>query len=487
MNFAQALSNEVNTTLTHNRAVALSTTSNLLLDFYSTIGALRMSDVDRKKRLFAGAIDVDKLLAVKTLFYGRDIREGLGERATFRELLTYAADNYPEIVMPNINLIGFYGRFDDLYSLIGTKCEAEMWKAMKAQFESDLANMKAGKPVSLLAKWIKTPDASSDKTRKLGSLTSRMLGYPNVRQFKWDLKALRKYLDIVEIKISANKIDTIVYSKVPAKAMKRYTELFRKKDLARFEQFLADVEAGKTTIKTSTLYPYDIVQSYFINGHIDKAQELQWENLPNYIEDGSNILVMADVSGSMTCCNCLPMASSVGLAMYFAERAKGIFHNKFMTFTDRPNLATITGTTLKERIASVTRHVGYDTNLEKAFDSILTAAIRYKIPVEDMPKALVVISDMEINSYCIGGSKTFYDTFYKKFTDAGYPMPNVVFWNVNSTHDVFHADSERKGVQLVSGHSASTFKNVLYSLNKTPIEAMMDVLTSERYAPITVA
>lgn len=471
-------------TYTENGAICLSSSGNALVDLYSTIGALRNAASDRKIDLFEKAIKDNKELAAKILFYGRDIREGLGERETFRTLLAYAADNHKEIVAPNIPLIGFYGRFDDLYCLVNTACEDEMWSSMKEQFNKDLANMKEGKPVSLLAKWIKTPDASSVNTRKMGILTSQKLGYKNVAAFKKDLKALRKYLDIVEIKVSANNFDTIAYDKVPSNAMLKYRKLFGIKDADRFTKYIEDVTSGKTEIKANTLYPYDIVQKIF---HGDKSPVLdaQWNALPNYVSEDTNILVMADTSGSMSCCNYLPMASAVGLAVYFAERNKGTFAGYYMTFSSRPKLEKITGKTIFEKVR--VPGIVDNTNLEAAFDLILKTAIANKTPAEQLPKALVVISDMQIDSYQVRGADTFHETFAKKFAAAGYEIPNVVYWNVNSERDTFHADAYRKGVQLVSGHSATTFKNVIQSLDKTPLEAMLDVILSDRYAAVTVA
>lgn len=471
-------------TYTENGAICLSSSGNALVDLYSTIGALRNAASDRKIDLFEKAIKDNKELAAKILFYGRDIREGLGERETFRTLLAYAADNHKEIVAPNIPLIGFYGRFDDLYCLVNTACEDEMWSSMKEQFNKDLANMKEGKPVSLLAKWIKTPDASSDKTRKMGILTSQKLGYKNVAAFKKDLKALRKYLDIVEIKVSANNFDTIAYDKVPSNAMLKYRKLFGIKDADRFTKYIEDVTSGKTEIKANTLYPYDIVQKIFY-GDKSPVLDAQWNALPNYVSEDTNILVMADTSGSMSCCNYLPMASAVGLAVYFAERNKGTFAGYYMTFSSRPRLEKITGKTIFEKVR--VPGIVENTNLEAAFDLILKTAIANKTPAEQLPKALVVISDMQIDSYQVKGADTFHETFAKKFAAAGYEIPNVVYWNVNSERDTFHADAYRKGVQLVSGHSATTFKNVIQSLDKTPLEAMLDVILSDRYAAVTVA
>ena len=178
MDFATAAKNSTKFTRTENGAVALNTTGNKLLDLYGTIGALRDADDNRVERLFADAYTQDPLFATKIAYYSRDIREGLGERKVFRTIIRYMAKYHKEALIPNLDLIGVYGRYDDLYELIGTPVEDEMWVAMKKQFEEDVENLHADKAVSLLAKWIKTADASSEKTRKLGILTANKLGYP---------------------------------------------------------------------------------------------------------------------------------------------------------------------------------------------------------------------------------------------------------------------------------------------------------------------
>ena len=211
MNFAEAARTNGALTRTENGAVALNTTGSKLLDFYSTIGALRTADDVRINRLFADAFNEDKLLATKIAFYGRDIRGGLGERKTFRTIIRYMADYHPEALRPNLDLIGVYGRYDDMYALIGTRLEDDMWAAMKKQFEEDVMNLHADKAVSLLAKWIKTADASSKETRRLGILTAQKLGYP-VYNFKRIVRALRRKIGIIESLMSAGRWDEIEYS-----------------------------------------------------------------------------------------------------------------------------------------------------------------------------------------------------------------------------------------------------------------------------------
>lgn len=492
--FAQALANESRLTYTENGATAYNTTGNAVLDLFGTIGALRSADDVRKCRLFADAYAEDPLLATKALFYARDVREGLGERDTFRTILAYAANHHPEAVRPNIALIAHYGRFDDLYALMGTPLEAEMWAYVKHQLELDERAMHASKPCSLLAKWLKTPDASSKRTRELGIKTALGLGL-TVYDYKRKLRALRRHLNVVETKMSARRWSEIDYAGVPSRAMRLYRNAFERHDSERFNNYLQNVAAGTERINASTLYPYDIVEP-FLNrcfgwvaprqrmSDADKAVlEAQWKALPDYVGSDTNAIVVADTSGSMFG---RPIASAVGLAIYFAEHNRGAYHGLWMSFSRDSKVQRLSGETLEQKIAAIDMdHWDMDTNLEAAFMNVLDIAVRNAVPQDEMVKSIIVISDMEINE-CTG-SWSFYDEMRARFAAAGYELPNVVFWNVDSRHDTFHTDANRKGVQLASGQSASTFKAIIEAIGLTPTEMMLKVLESERYAPITVS
>ncbi len=496
MDFASAAIQESRHTLTENGATAYNTTGNALLDFYATVGSLRNAEPLRIERLFADAYAQSPLLATRCLFYSRDIREGLGERKTFRLLLRYAATHHPEAITRNIQLIGLYGRYDDLYTLIGTPLEKAMWTYMRAQFLMDIEAMKKGKPCSLLAKWIKTPDASSPETRRLGILTAKSLGY-KVYDFKRLLRALRKHLDIIEVKMSSNDWGSINYASVPSRAMSLYRNAFSKHDETRFKKFIEKVNKGEAKIHAATLYPYDLLAKYkdligcrFGYNHRpqlaeDPVVEAQWKALPNYVEGNFNAVVIADTSGSMTYGDGMPIRSAVGLAVYFAERNTGPYHGLWMSFSSDSKMQRLKGETLAQKLANIdTEHWANSTNLERAFMHILGIAISNHVPPEQMPKSLIVISDMEINRTV--GAWSFYDEMRKRFAQNGYEIPNVVYWNVNSRNDVFHADADRKGVQLCSGQSTSTFKTLMDSVGNTPTEMMLKVLNSERYAPVTI-
>lgn len=476
-------------TKTTNGATALSTTNSALVDLFSTIGAMRNYKEDDIIQKIKAAMAEDPVLTLKMLFYARDVRGGLGERRVFRIAIHYLAVMYSEYVKKVIPFIGFYGRFDDLYELLDTNCEDAMWSYMSAQFKDDLNKMEKGEPISLLAKWIKTPDASSQRTRYLGIVTAKKLGY-TVYEFKRLLRKMRKYLRVVERQMSANLWCGIDYETVPARAAMLYRKAFARHDEIRYRAYIDKVNEGKAKVNAATLYPYDIVERIWHNSHCEDRQvlEAQWKSLPNYVEGENNVLIMADVSGSMWG---RPICTSIGLAIYFAERNKGAYKDLFLTFSERPQFVKIDpNKSLYEKIREAEQaDWGNNTNLASAFNRILELAVRNHIRQEDLPKSLIIITDMEFDR-CVYNARaweTFYESMSRRYREAGYTLPNVVFWNVNSVQDTFHADANKRGVQLVSGQSTAIFKTLMGSVDKTPYEYMLYVLDDERYSIIEYA
>lgn len=498
MNFAEAIKNEQKWTRTENGAVALNTTGTALLDLFSTIGALRERNQVEIETMVEEAYKEDPLNAVKCIFYARDIREGLGERNTFRIALKYLANNHPEAVKNNIHLIAEYGRWDDIYCLVDTPCEDFMWAMVSKQFNEDIIAMNSGKPISLLAKWLKSVDTSSEDSKRLGRRGAEKLGLINTQSgwkkyapYRFYLKNLRSYLKIVEKNMCNNDWDKINYEEVPSRASMIYRNAFNKHDEERYSEFINAVNSGEKKINASTLYPYDIIEKYADYGwrsywstKEDSTVEALWKNLPNYVQPGTNAVVIADTSGSMMG---RPMNSALGLAIYFAQRNTGAYHNLWMNFSSNPSWQVIKGTKLYQILNNINMdNWNGSTNLQAAFKLVLETAVHNYVSVDEMPKSIIVISDMEIDN-CGDRSWTFYDKMRAEFARYGYQIPQVIFWNVNSRHDVFHADSTRKGVILCSGQSTTTFKNLINSIGMTPVEYMMSVLGSKRYEAVKIA
>lgn len=495
MNFANAVKTNTNAKYTENGARAYSTTGKALLDLFAQIGALRPRTEDEIANKYAAAFAADPLLATKMLFYAGNVRGGLGERRTFRICLKWLATNHADIVVKNAALIPHFNRWDSMFVLVGTPAEKEMWKVIADQLNSDMAAVAVSKgrkaqPISLLAKWMPTETASSAETRKLAKRCMTNLGL-TPRAYRKVLSALRKHLKVVETSMSAQEWEAIQYAQVPSYAMKNYRAAFAKHDPEGFAAYKASLVKGETKVNASTLYPYDLVAQYtkrsgYWNRTItaDTIVEAQWKALPNYVQGENNILIMADVSGSMSG---RPMDTSVGLATYFAQHNKGDYHNLYMTFTDKPHFIELReGATLAECVSKVmATDVGYNTNLEAAFNYILQHAISNRVSDEELPKALVVVSDMEIDRYMRQNKMDFVDAMRAKFARHGYTLPKLILWNVEARNDTFLTKQE--DVLCVSGQSASTFRELCGNLDgKTAWDLMMETLGNKMYDIVRV-
>ena len=477
MSFMDDLEIETSTTLTENGGRALSTTGGKLLNLFAVLGALRTRPEDVIAK-FDAAYAENADLATKMVFYGRDVRGGLGERTVGRLMLRELALLYPEVVVANFKNIVKFGRYDDLFVLFDTPVETGMIEFIKKHLVLDYKCMKSYQQVSLLAKWMPSINASSKNTVALAHRFVKAFN-TTPREYRKTLSALRKYIDVTEVKMSANKWTDIDYKAVPSNAMANYGSAFARHDYEGFTRYMDAVKSGDVKINAATLYPYNVIETMYGNRDVAEAQ---WNALPNYVDGDNNFLIMADVSGSMSG---RPMETSVGLAIYFAERNHGAFANKFMTFTDIPKIVDVTGNDLFEKYCSVTDHVGYNTNLEAAFDAILSTAVRTKCPQADLPKALVIISDLEIDCWN-GGSLTFTEEMRKRFAKHDYEMPKLVYWNVDSRKDTFLASKNAPNAILVSGQSASTFKNLIKGIDLSAFESMVQTLNDPRYDCVVV-
>lgn len=499
MTFANHAKSYGNFTRTENNAVALKSTGNDLLDLFATVGALRNKDNAYVADKFQLAIAEDKLLATKLMFYARNVRGGLGERDTFRKMLASLARSNPEIVSKNLGLIPLFGRWDDLYTLVGTKNEAEMWEFIKKQITLDIIEMREGRPTSLCAKWLKSVNTSSKNSIILGKKTAEALGMTE-REYRKTLSALRKHIDLVEVKMSSREWTSINYEAVPSRAMKTYRNAFKTHNPSAFDNFIEKVERGEAKIQASTLYPYDILMGAHLTSgwgrggynhkftiDADAVLEAQWKALPNYISGENNVLVMADTSGSMEAENGRPMATSIGLAVYFAERNKGAYKDLFMTFSEHPEFVNLKGTTLKSKIECIESIVA-NTNIEAAFDLILKVAVENNVSQEEMPKSLIIISDMHFDQATSRTShrETFHETMKKKFGAHGYTMPTIIYWNVAQRDSAFQLSQDSTNAILVSGQSTATFKSILGNIGKSPFEFMKETLSDPIYNCVTV-
>lgn len=453
---------------------ALSNVSSLdkVLDFYYHASASRGQD---NSKLFASAWRENSKLAVKAAFYTRDVRGGQGERETFRQVLRWLYKNDRATFDRIVPLVPVYGRWDDILEFVDSPVVVNLVRSM-------LWNDRDSEHPSLLAKWMPSANVSSEKTQKLAMKWMLALGL-SPRLYRKLLVSLRNKIVLVESLMSAKAFDKIDYEHVPSNASKLYRKAFSKRDADRYVAYLESVKKGEKKINAATLYPYEIVGKYLNGSDRDDTLEALWSALPDYVEGSKvNATVVADVSGSMSG---RPMEVSISLAMYFAERSNGPFKNHFMTFSHRPTLQRLVGTTVYDRVKELSQaDWEMNTNIQAVFDLVLATAVKNNVPQDEMLTHVFIVSDMQFDSPYVSGNATNFEVIKRKFAAHGYAMPILVFWNVNSFNKETPVTKNEKGVFLVSGASPSIFKAALNTRATTPYELMLDVLNSDRYAPI---
>lgn len=501
MNDLKTTLDENSFSVTENGALGFSTSGRKLLDLNFAVTSFRNKPDKTIEDAFAKAFYEDKLLALKWLFYARDRELGIGERRLFRVCLKWLAQEQPEIAKAVFELSGFYGRLDDMLVLLDTDLKGDVIAYISEQLKEDLENMKNGKPCSLLVKWLKSPNASSKETKRLAKIIYTGLSMTE-REYRKTLSALRKYLDVIEVKMSAKQWGEIDYNKVPSRANLIYNGAFLRNDEERRRAYLAALERGDKDVKIngSVNFPHDIVHKYMSGGYgrslkaEDTTLEQLWKALPDFVNGQGNTICVADGSGSMTTTiggtSVTALSVANALAIYFAEHSNGEFKDNYITFSSRPQLVDFSNAkTLREKIAIALRHSEVaDTNIEAVFDLLLKTAVSKKLSQDEIPANVLILSDMEFNSCvtCNGGRygglrKTLFREIEQKWIEAGYRMPRCVFWNICSRTGTLPVNQhENFPVALVSGFSPAICKMVL-SGELDPFKCLVEQLNSERY------
>ncbi len=480
------LKREANKAYTENGAATYATTLSDCLDLFATIGALRReSDAEitaRFNRAYAENAD----MAMKILFFGRDIRGGLGERRVFRVLLKHIGDTYEQSAKKNIEYVAEYGRFDDLFAMLDTRCADEAISYLKRQFEEDLTALSEGGSVSLLGKWLPSVNASSADTVKTGKRLARAFGL-NDKEYRQALSRLRAQIAILENNLRERDY-TFDYSKQPSKAMFKYRKAFTRNDRERYNAFLYSVAKGEAAINVGTLLPYEIVAPFFKNSVSEEERrgiDLTWTAQEDFT-NGENALAVVDGSGSMYGGGePLPASVAMSLGVYFAERNTGVFKNHFITFSRSPQLVEIKGKDIYEKLKYCTSfNEVANTDLRKVFELILNTAVKYRLPQRQMPDSLYIISDMEFDACMENAGVSNFENAKTAFEKKGYKLPRVVFWNVASRIRKQPVIMNEQDVALVSGASPRIFSMLKAGL-LTPMAFMLATLEAERYASIT--
>ena len=491
MSFMNAIKNELNDEkcLTTNGAVGYVTSGKKLLDLNFSVTSLRKQSEQEIINKFMDAYYEDPLLAMRWLFYARDAREGIGERRLFRVIMQYLSILKPDIVRSVLKLVSEYGRWDDMLCLLETPIKGETEAVIIHQLSEDIINMNKGKPVSLLGKWMPSSNASSMTTKMYANMLCKAMGLTQ-KKYRQTLSRLRKYIDVVERKMSAKQWNEINYEAVPSRANLIYNNAFLRNDEERRIEYLDALSKGKAKINASVLFPDDIVHKYCggmysINvKSLDETLEGLWKALPTLTTE--NTLVVRDGSGSMMG---KPMDVSTAMAIYMAERSTGEFHNQFITFGAKPKLISLDGMdTLREKLLKTYRETDCsNTNIKAVFDLILRTAVNNKMSQADMPKNIVIISDMQFDGVRFNFTQPLFESIAADYAQYGYKMGRLIFWNVDEYHsNVVPIQQNELGVVLISGYSQNLVKMVM-SGETDPYECLVKQLNDKRYDAVEEA
>lgn len=474
MNFVDALRQDDQ--LTENGMATNSTSLSACVDLFFNIGAMRGQDKERLISNFSKALNENSTDALRILFWARDVRGGAGERQIFRDIIEWMADTHTDYIQRNMQWIPEFGRWDDLLVFTGTKLQAQAFDMIREALQNE---------DGLCAKWMPRKGPIANQLRKHIGLTPKAYR-----------KALVNRTNVVETKMCAKEWDSIEFGKVPSLAASRYQMAFLKNAPYNYTAYIESLTKGEAKINAGAVYPYDIVKSLRY-GNSEVANE-QWNALPNWME-GSNemLLPLVDVSGSMTCAagnnanvTCLDVAVSLGL--YISEKNEGPFKDAFITFSSNPTLEVLSGS-LKDRYTQMSRSEwGMSTNLEAAFKLILNQATKHNLAQADMPTKILILSDMEFDeatnsrgSWYDEGETSWTPTaqqmIEQMYTDAGYVMPQIVYWNIQSRNGGIPVRFDQSGTALVSGFSPAIMTSLISGEIQSPGQIMLSVINAERY------
>lgn len=493
--FMNQMINDSNFTTTENGGITHKHTNSKVLDMFAMGGSYRnRSDADCIL-LFKNAFAEDRTLAMKCLFYLRDVRGGQGERRFFRVVFRWLCDNYSSIAIKNLANVAEYGRWDDLiYVAEGTPCEKAAFTLIKHQLALDVQC----KTPSLLAKWMPSQNASSETTKRLGKKMARFLGRSD-KEYRKMLSILRGRINVVEKLMSANRWTEIQFDKIPSKAGMIYRNAFARRDILakRYEAFAKDTS---TKVNAKALYPQEIAHQAFSynmrTASLDKPERLMlqkyWDSLPNYYGNRQeNGIAIVDTSGSMSG---TPIEAAVSLGAYIADKAKGPFANHFITFSAAPRLVKFEGVDIVDKFnRCIDAEWGMNTNIQAVFDLLLKTAKSKGVKAEDMPTRLYIFSDMEFDRCTTftpvrsmwdrisrGEVESGLERIKKQWALEGYKLPQVIFWNLDARQNNIPAIGD--GFSYISGFSPNMIECILGG--KDGYDLMIEKLMSKRYEAI---
>jgi len=434
-----------------------------LVDLFFSIGASRGKDLSTQ---FARALAQDETLALRLLMWARDVRGGAGEREVVRKILLNLEKTNPKALARLIPHLAEFGRWDDLLIFKTKEVKAQAFTLI-----GDALRAQNG----LAAKWMPRQGPLAAEIRTFFGMSPKF--------YRKSLVSLSK---TVEQNMCAKDWDGINYSHVPSLAAARYQKAFAKNDPVGYSAYKAKLVSGDAKVNASAVYPYDVIKSSKHGGDA-AVMQAQWDALPNYIGDAL-VLPMCDVSGSMSSpvggnANLTCMDVCVSLGLYLADKNTGPFKDMFLTFSTKSKLQVLKGNLIDKLNQLQSAEWDMSTNLHAAFNEILNYAVKGSVRAEDMPKYVLIMSDMQFNQ-CTKHDDSAMQMIERKYSEAGYTVPNIVFWNLNAKSGQVPVKHDKKGVALVSGFSPAIMKSILSAESLDPVNVMLATINSPRYAII---
>ena len=446
------------------------TSYNANLDLYA--GVSRFNREEEIIRAFSNAYNEDRVLALANLLFILDIREGKGERRLFKTIFKHLSNSNADDARIILGYISTLGRYDYILEGLYTEIEGDVIDLIKNTLNSDLASNHP----SLLAKWL-----PSHRTHGVNNQTAKYLIKKlgmNEKEYRQMLGKLRSQINIVEKNLTVKNYDNIKFEEVPTKAMLKYTEAFEREINERYSEYKKSLVKGETKVNTAGLFCYEVVKKIMKSNADEVILDAMWNNQKQIDTGDRNILVVADTSGSMLSYDALPYTSSLGLAIYTAEHNKGIFKDKFITFSSQPILQEIKGKTIAEKVRNI-RSIVSNTDIDKVFALLLKAMRDSKSTQEDLPSHIIIISDMEFDQGVDSSGGTNFDEWKVAFELHGFTLPKIVFWNVAGRTNGFPVTKHDNDVIMVSGFSTNLLENMFDIENFNPVEQMLKSL--EKY------
>ena len=466
--FVEAVKNQE--ARTANGMKARKNTANAVVDLFFKIGASRGKNIVPD---FTAALVENEDLALRVAQWARDVRGGAGERELFRSVLVHLEKTNPDAAEALMGKIPELGRWDDLFVFKSKDLKAKAYTML-----GDALRARNG----LAAKWTPRKGPIAVEIREFFGMSPK--------QYR---KSLVGLTNVVESQMCANAWDNINFNHVPSLAASRYKKAFNR-HTEKYAEYVAKLVKGEAGIKVNAgaVYPYDVLKgviNHYGGVNFNKTEldhiVAQWEALPNFVGDAS-ILPLVDVSGSMSTpagkgssFTCMDVAVSLGL--YLSDNNKGVFKDTFLTFSAKPELLNLKGNVVQKAAQMVKSDWGMNTDLVKAMDKILATAVKGNVPQSDMPSMLLILSDMQFDA-CARFDDSAMQMIVRKYKDAGYEAPSIVFWNLNSSDNV-PVKYDQRGAALVSGFSPSIVKAVLSADTDqfTPEGIMMKTIMIPRY------